>query len=350
MGLSQYGVLVGRPIDRRLGTGQNPHYQVHVIDDTVDYRIAVNVQSADKSEVEYLVRDHFDHPILTEVAKLGRGWHKLPSKPGGAAVDFIRANIGDPDEFVALPFNVPGADNDLNDKVDAHIQRAMSDEDALVYAFGERWGPENKIKDKIFGFLPGNGVHDIHMNQGNDPGHAGDDGVWQDGALLIHFPHVNQWVAIFLRFQSQAWHTDDKTGHRLSDPQPKPAPTPTPQPPPPPPPKPQPTPANPDGIVRIVAALVNAKESPEVEVVTLVNTSPSAIKLNGWSLADKSKKKMPLSGTIEAGGALQVKVKKPIELSNQGGIITLLNDDGLKVSGVSYTKAQVSNPGWTLVF
>jgi hypothetical protein len=39
-----------------------------------------------------------------------------------------------------------------------------------------------------------------------------------------------------------------------------------------------------------------------------------------------------------------------MELSNQGGIITLLNDDGLKVDGVSYTKTQASNPGWTIVF
>jgi hypothetical protein len=39
-----------------------------------------------------------------------------------------------------------------------------------------------------------------------------------------------------------------------------------------------------------------------------------------------------------------------MELSNKGGIITLLNDDDLKVDGVSYTKAQASNPGWTIVF
>ncbi len=328
MPLNQYGVLVGRPIDRRLGTGQNPHYQIHVVDNTTDYRIAVNVQSSDKSAVEYLVRDHFEHSLLTPLAALGTGWHPLPSKPGGAAIDFIRANIGDPTEFVPLPFNVAGPDNDLNEKVDAQIQRAMSDEDALLYAFGQRWGPEKTTKDKIFGFLPGNGVHDIHMNQGNDPGHAGDDGVWQDGAMLIHYPNVNQWTAVFLRFQSQAWHTDDKTGHTLG----------------------KDAGGSSDGVVRIVAALVNSQKSPEIETVTLVNSSPGAIKLNGWQLADKQKKKMPLQGTIDPGAALLVTIKKPMELSNQGGIITLLNEEGLKVDGVSYTKAQASNPGWTIVF
>jgi uncharacterized protein YukJ len=335
MPLKKYGVLVGRPIDRRLGTGQNPHYQIHIVDDTTDYRIAVNVQSSDKSAVEYLVRDHFEHSILAQLAELKPGWHDLPSKPGGVAIDYIRSNVGRREDFVALPFNIPGPDNDLNERVDAQIQRAMGNEDAVLYAFGERWGPEKTTKDKIFGFLPGNGVHDIHMNQGNDARYRKDDGVWQDGAMLIHYPNVNQWTAVFLRFQSQTWHTDDKTGHRLNDE--IDAST-------------GPTTANPDGLVRIVAALVNAKTSPEIETVTLLNTSPNPIDLKGWSLADKNKKKMPLQGKLEPGAAQLVAVKKPMELSNKGGNITLLNDDGLKVDGVSYTKAQASNPGWTIVF
>jgi len=336
MPLKKYGVLVGRPVDRRIGTGQNPHYQIKVVDNDTDYRIAVNVQSSDNSSVQYVVNEHFEHSLLTDLAAMPFGWHDVPRQPGGVAIDFIRANVADRTSFVALPFNIPGPDNDLNEKVDAQIQRAMGDQDAVLYAFGERWGPEPTTKDKIFGFLPGNGVHDIHMNQGNDPGHANDDGVWQDGAMLIHYPTASQWVAVFLRFQSQAWHTDDATGHALDaeiEPQGG-----------------QPSTANPDGIVRIVAALVNAQQSPEIETVTLVNTSPSTIDLAGWNLADKQKKKMALSGTLAAGASTLITIKKPMELSNKGGIISLLNKDGLKVDGVSYTKAQASNPGWTIVF
>jgi len=336
MPLKKYGVLAARPVDRRIGTGKSPHYQIRMADNDTDYRIAVNVQSSDKSAVEYVVNEHFEHPMLADIAALSLGWHDVTSKPGGIAIDFIRANVAKRDDFVPLPFNIPGPDNDLNEKVDAQIQRAMGDESAVLYAFGERWGPEPKIKDKIFGFLPGNGVHDIHMNQGNDPGHAGDDGVWQDGAVLIHYPTASQWVAIFLRFQSQTWHTDDKTGHRLNDEVE--------------PPTDQPTTQNPDGIVRIVAALVNSQKSPEIETVTLVNASPAAVELKGWNLADKQKKRMPLTGSIAPGASMLITIKKPMELSNKGGIITLLNDDDLKVDGVSYTKAQVSNPGWTIVF
>lgn len=105
--------------------------------------------------------------------------------------------------MVPLPFKIPGPDNDLNERIDHLIQRAMADEEALLYAFGERWGPEDRKKDKIFGFLPGHGVHDIHMNQANSGSFVHDDGVYQDRALLLHFPSQSQWVAVFLKFQSQ---------------------------------------------------------------------------------------------------------------------------------------------------
>ena len=45
MPLKSYGVLKGKAIEVRLGAGQSPHYQVRIIDDTTDYRIAINVKS-----------------------------------------------------------------------------------------------------------------------------------------------------------------------------------------------------------------------------------------------------------------------------------------------------------------
>ena len=45
MSLKNYGVLKGRPINRRLGFGASPHYQVYLVDAEADYSIAVNVKS-----------------------------------------------------------------------------------------------------------------------------------------------------------------------------------------------------------------------------------------------------------------------------------------------------------------
>ena len=50
------------------------------------------------------------------------------------------------------------------------------------------------------------------MNQGNEKGHQQDNGVWQDGGLFLHFADENRWLAFFLAFQSQSFHTDDSTG------------------------------------------------------------------------------------------------------------------------------------------
>ena len=343
MALRAYGVLKGKAIEVRLGAGQSPHYQVRIIDDTTDYRIAVNVKSQlAPSEVEYIVLENFQHPITSIVEPLPRGFTLLDRKPGTGALDFIRGNLFDRSKMRPLPFSVPGFDNDLNEKLDRVMQRAMADENALVYAFGERWGPEKAVKDKYFGFLPGNGIHDIHMNQGNSGQFVNDDGVYQDGGLLVHFPDQQEWTAIFLKFQSQSWHTDDRTGHRLTEPAPLP-------PGPPQPPGP-PTPGEPDGLIRIVAALVNPTQSPEVEVITLLNTAPHDVDLQGWGLLDTQKKRLALSGPLSAGGTRTVRIQQPFALSNKGGVITLVDEKGLKVHGVSYTKEQARHPGWTIVF
>ena len=353
MALRSYGVLKGKAIEVRLGAGQSPHYQVRIIDDTTDYRIAVNVKSQlPPSDVEFVLIEHFQHPITDIVEPLPKGFKALERKPGSGALDFIRGNLFDRAQMRPLPFSLPGFDNDLNEKVDRVMQRAVADENALVYAFGERWGPEAGVKDKYFGFLPGNGIHDIHMNQGNSGQFVGDDGVYQDGGLLVQFPDQHEWTAIFLKFQSQAWHTDDKTGHSIAAPKP-PVPSPTPPQPgptPPPPPPPPPTGDDPEGLVRIVAALVNATQSPEVEVVTLINTAPHDINLAGWALLDTQKKRLPLTDLLRAGATRAIEIRQPLALSNKGGVITLVDDKGLKVHGVSYTREQARNPGWTIVF
>ncbi|MGW4961592.1 DUF2278 family protein [Nonomuraea sp. NPDC004186] len=49
--------------------------------------------------------------------------------------------------------------------------------------------------------------------QGNSGRFRSDDRVWQDGGLLLHFPGASRCIAVFLACQSQAWHTDDRTGH-----------------------------------------------------------------------------------------------------------------------------------------
>jgi uncharacterized protein YukJ len=170
MPLDAYGVLKARPVERRReGSSGTPHYQVHAVDESgTSYRLAVNVMSKQvPSELLYLVNDDLRHPVTDALAVRGSGWHGLPPQPGGANLDFVRGNLFDPAQMRTLPPDVVGPDNDLADVLDHHITRAIDDPTAELYAFGQRWGPEAGAGDKVFGFRPGNGVHDVHMNQGN---------------------------------------------------------------------------------------------------------------------------------------------------------------------------------------
>src|SRR3954453_5169662 len=284
------------------------------------------------SELLFLVADDFRHPVTAALPAAASGWTPLPAQPGDTNLDYIRANLFDPSAMRLLPPEVSGPDNDLADLLDHYLQRAVGDQQVLAYVFGQRFGPEPTTPDKVFGFLPGNGVHDVHMNQGNSGQFRRDDGVWQDGGLLLHLVAESRWVAIFLAFQSQAWHTDDTTGHAIEDA--------------------QPLPERGTEAVRIVAALVNpVGPAPEAETITLLNASPAAIDLTGWQIADRGKHTCPVpAGSLAAGSVLVMTPGNGGALGNDGGTITLLDQRGLKVHGGSYTAEQAHDEGVTIVF
>lgn len=168
------------------------------------------------------------------------------------------------------------------------------------------------------------------MNQGSIGRFQRANGVYQDGALVLHFPSRQQWVGIFLAFQSQCFHTDDQTGHAI----PEACETPVEEP------------------VKIIAALVNpAGHDVGLESITLINISPQRISLEDWHLADKNKHKHALKGTLKPGEIRTFTLSgADVQLSNKGGITTLLNSKGIKIHGVSYTKDQVQRQGWTTLF
>ena len=206
-----YGVLKGTVVGH-LRNADDDHYQILVSAGPAMYRIAVNVHSSLKPPDLLFQRLTTLPSSLTNALKaLPLGFRPLPSKPGGLAQDFVRGGIVKPAGFHVVPGDIPGADNDLKDTMEDAVVTAVGQRGSFVHAFGAKWGPESK-KDKYFHFTPGNGIHDIHMNQGNDKGHAGDDGVFQDGCLVFQYPD-GKYRAFFMAFQSQTFDTDNTTGH-----------------------------------------------------------------------------------------------------------------------------------------
>lgn len=322
MPIKNYGVLKGHAIDRKLGKGNTPHFQIHILSGQTHYRIAVNVKSqSDPSTVLCCFDDHFDHPVLSKLKTLSHDFTPLKSQPETEALDYIRSNLFHRKQMKPIPYHISGPYNDLNEKLDRFVQRAMAEKDALVYAFGARWGPENGKPDRYFGFQPGNGIHDIHMNQGNSANWQQDDGVWQDGALLFHFPSKDQWVAVFTSFQSQSFYTDNQTGHALNE-------------------KPKE-----EGAVKIIAVLANGKK----QSATLLNKSANTVLTSNWTFLNGKRDRQSIDQDLPSGASMRFELKDGF-LSENGGLLTLVDDQGLKIDGVAYTEQDSKKQGWTISF
>ena len=81
-------------------------------------------------------------------------------------------------------------------------------------------------------------------------------------------------------------------------------------------------------------------------------TSNTQIDLSGWAIADRNKRRTVLSGLdLAPGETARFSLDgSGAQLRNKGGIITLLTPKGMKVHGVSYTRDEARQQGWTIAF
>jgi uncharacterized protein YukJ len=107
------------------------------------------------------------------------------------------------------PIPPAGAGVTLANLLDAQIERAKADKQAIVVAGGEFF--RDRGSDQTFNFSPEQGVHDIHMMQGNSGNFADDNRVNGDGALFIRYVG-GETVALFARFSVQDLSTDNANG------------------------------------------------------------------------------------------------------------------------------------------
>jgi uncharacterized protein YukJ len=218
MPIANYSVLAGRPTAGKVVSGASAHYQITMQAPGGPFTVAVNIQSVDGSEVLYAIEEGFTPPDLAALMALPMGMTSLKSEAGGLALDYVRSVVnGVPmitkAQMTLLP-KQSAKTKGLSAEAEA-IQRAkaralenavvtllnmtIADKDGVIYAFGSAFSDKGKV----------DGIHNIHMNQGNPANnHGGDNGVWQDGALLIHLPSKATWTAVFIAFQTESWSTD----------------------------------------------------------------------------------------------------------------------------------------------
>jgi uncharacterized protein YukJ len=202
MPIPNYSVLKGDPQPGQV-SGVHPHFRIPVQTAGGSFTIDINVQSFDGSEVLYAILHNFTPPDAQALLALPDGVTEVPSQPGGLAIDYVRETIGGApmitsSQMALLPI---GNSNDLQDQVVTVVNQAIQDDAGLVFAFGSSFADPGGAA----------GIHDIHMNQGNPAdNHGQDNGIWQDGALFVYLPSQNQWIAVFIAFQTQSWQTDDQ--------------------------------------------------------------------------------------------------------------------------------------------
>lgn len=346
--LKNYKVLKGTASAIALDDDNDPHIEIRIEANGVSYRIALNVRSSESPhDLLYANILDFKHEALTTALEaLPMGLTDIRKDHPELAIDYVRGGLIEREDMAVAPFQIEGPKNDLRDFIEPLVDEGIDNEDIHFYAFGEAWGPENNKPDQYFDFEPGNGIHDIHMNQGDGGSFKATNGPNQDGALLIHFSDTDEWAAIFLGFQSQNWNTDAQTGNPVSDnrggqgrgegtrrPQPIVA-----------------------SSLRIIAALINPVNGPdgtEAETITIINRSDASATLDGWNLEDGEGRKQSLSGVLAAGELRTIALTPATggpQLANRGGDIILLNAEGAVADRVGYGKSETANEGWTTIF
>ena len=329
-----YGVLRGHP-DRftREDNIASPHLQIRVLEDTGQpWRIAVNVESNTGSDVAFWVVDPLvGHPLLASLPGRAQGFTALTGN-AGQALDFVKAPLFDFARGRVLPPSGGASADDLQDLLALFLDQCKA-AGGEIFAFGAKFTQNlHKPIDVEFGNTDGlHGIHDIHMNQGNVGPHAGDNGIFHDGGLILAFP--DRLMGVFVGFQSQCVPTDaagNAAAGALSleriltgvSTQP------------------------PLSTIYIERALVNPSGAdPGLETVVLGNLATGPQTLTHWRLLDKSGRVTPIEATVAPGASLIVALDgSGVQLGNDGGNLILLDATGAQVDVVTYTAGDAATP------
>ncbi len=211
--------------------GGNPHY-VLLVDagNQQEFKVVTNVKS-DSSlagpegyHLLYVWSQYFNHPMCADLQAMDVGLHDS----GFPLLDYVHdPALVDLARMRPVPVDAPGQMNDCNDILNRMLGIDTSEKprayqyqgtghteirnaypptgEVMVYGFG-------------FGFPDQSGLHETHMNQGNPKiaqnggnggnvkDHSKENGVNQDGAVLIEVD--GRFQAFFAAFQTQRVPTD----------------------------------------------------------------------------------------------------------------------------------------------
>src|SRR5262249_49727132 len=157
-------------------TANSLHYEIHALARDEHFRVVLSLTERNRGQLRVALRANFDHAIVDRIGAFDDGWHDITDH--NLALDYVRGNLFKSED---IRFYRPA---DLKTPLTELMTRAAMDPAARLFAFGSGFGPENRA-DRYFGFTPGRGVHDLHLNQGNPAQFYRDDGIYQDGGIVV---------------------------------------------------------------------------------------------------------------------------------------------------------------------
>jgi len=213
MPIPNYGVWVGTPTSYNApsSSDSSPHLDLHFKDSKGSYYANINVESTDDSDSRLVYWNVTELPsdFTAKLHALTPGYHAL-GLSSDLALDYIHSGLIDlsageildyvpPSSSSTTPSILPTLEPVLKQAIHAH---------ATVYIFGSEYSDPAKGKQPAV-----QGIHDVHMNQGNTGSFADDNAPKSDGALFIYVQDQGNagsgtWTGVFLAFASQASQTD----------------------------------------------------------------------------------------------------------------------------------------------
>ena len=202
--LPAYGVVIGQYVNYTTNQGQWMHVDLNINAAGTQYQAAVDVNEPN-GLFQYQVFDKLDLGLFAPITALPDGWHLLASNPSSGAIDYARSPILQrPLGCLAVLYAILNAifrtsyqtwTNVTGNEAGTALV-AMVTGSTKVFAFGAP-------------YTTGNGVHDVHCNQGDPPGQFRHlDGIWQDGCVFA--TKADGTPSAYLgKFSTQSLNTDN---------------------------------------------------------------------------------------------------------------------------------------------
>lgn len=198
--------IIGDPWIKASRLKHETQYHLHADLDVAGEKwdVAINIGTDDSDDLlQYKIVLDYHHPITEQLAAAAAGRNDLTDTAALPALDFQRSDVL-AETGAWRPSDVMDGSDDLEPaKTVTRLLRRAKANGQDVYIFGRF-------------YKEGNGIHDVHMNQGStkqflhrpDNDRNDHNDIWQDGGLLIDLG-TGPWGAYFSAFQQQYVPTDD---------------------------------------------------------------------------------------------------------------------------------------------